>query len=795
MTKTVSLALVITILASLIIFPAWAYGVYGGTEKQEVVYINLNGDGSVRGIYVVNIFDLNGEGQIIDYGDYTALRNMTTGDDIQFDNQTVKIDTNAKKLYYEGRLNSNSIPWIFDIRYFMDGVGYSADKIAGMSGSLKITVSIRKNPGCNSTFFDHYALQASVALDTNRCSNIAADGATQANVGKNRQLTYTILPGKEKDIVIAADVEDFEMDGISINGVPLSMNLDLDIENNEDINELQDGVADLDDGANELNSGADKLENGAYELVDGAKDLKDGADELGDGANELGDGADTLYDGALDLDEGAGDLLDGANDLNDGSETLYDGASSVDDGVQTLYDGAKELGDGIGQLANGARELRNGASDLKSGASRLNSGLGTLTAKNSAIRTMSSTLYVAALSQYSAMLSSGGYTVTSGSTSEELEDMMKRRQEELTDDSRKAAATQEAIETRIAALTANSDGSYPADQAQARINYWHITLSVQGEQGYQAVYAASGQEAADASEYYDLHVAYGNYVAAYGSADAFSTACATLSAEIGDSEQAAVGAIVAETLGGTVAGDDIYKALSVLCYYKGIIDYTDGVASAADGADSLYWGAGRLYTGADELYDGAVDLRNGSGDLLDGLEKLMDGTAELKDGTLELHDGVLTLRDGVVTLKDGTQELLDGVTDLKEGTVTLCDGTVSLRDGTATLLDGAIELHDGTVKLRDGTVELLDGTLELRDKTTDAYLKDKIEKAIDEALGSDFDPVSFVSDRNTNVDSVQFVIKTPDISVPEEEYVEPAPAAPLNFWQKLLGLFGLYHAK
>ncbi|MEA4847401.1 MAG: hypothetical protein VB106_09245 [Clostridiaceae bacterium] len=810
--RIVSLTLIITILASLVTVPAWAYG--SSTEKQEVIYINLKGDGSVDNIYVVNIFDLNEEGQIIDYGDYTALRNMTTNDEIRFDNQTVKIDTNARKLYYQGRLNSSVIPWILDICYYINDAKYPADKIAGMSGSLKITMKVRKNPDCSSTFFDHYALQVSFTLDTNSCSNIVAENATQANAGKNRQLMYTILPGKEKDIAITAQVEDFEMDGISINGIPLSLDVDIDVENNEDINELQDGVADLDDGAKELDYAAEKLEDGSGDLVDGITDLRDGVKELKDGANELNDGADVLYDGVRDLDKGAGDLLDGADDLAEGAETLYDGASSMDDGIQTLYDGTKELNDGIDLLADRVNDLESGTRSLESGASDLKSGLSTLTAKNSTIQRMSMKLYSGTLSQHSALLSAKGYIVTEDSTLEELEEMMKRRQAELTEGSAQAEAIREAIETRMAELQDIAENHDTA--AQAGLNYWNMTLVLQGMEQYKQALAealaeagddpaaqAAAQAACDAA-YEDVLSAYQTMLAPYieaagGDTDSaqelLTNDYAALSAQVGDSEQAAVAEIVTEILGGAVAGDEIYNALAVLSYYKGIIDYTKGVASAASGAASLSQGADSLYDGAGELYSGAKALKNGSGDLLDGIQQLMDGTAELKDGTLELHDGVLTIKDGIITLKDGTKGLLDGVTDLKDGTVTLCDGTVSLLDGTVELLDGAIELHDGTIKLHDGTVELADGTLELRDKTSDASLKDKITKAIDEAIGMDFDPVSFVSKQNTKVDLVQFVIKTPDISVEEEEYVQPAPAAPLNFWQKLLSLFGLYHAE
>ena len=57
--------------------------------------------------------------------------------------------------------------------------------------------------------------------------------------------------------------------------------------------------------------------------------------------------------------------------------------------------------------------------------------------------------------------------------------------------------------------------------------------------------------------------------------------------------------------------------------------------------------------------------------------------------------------------------------------------------------------------------------------------------------GEDVPTVSFVSDKNTNVDSVLFVMKTPAIEVPEEEEVVESEPEATGFWQKLLNLFGL----
>ena len=47
------------------------------TDKEEVVYVNLNNNGLVDKVYAVNIFNSK---NIVDYGDYSEVRNMNTND-------------------------------------------------------------------------------------------------------------------------------------------------------------------------------------------------------------------------------------------------------------------------------------------------------------------------------------------------------------------------------------------------------------------------------------------------------------------------------------------------------------------------------------------------------------------------------------------------------------------------------------------------------------------------------------------------------------------------------------------
>ena len=84
------------------------------SEKEEVVYAMLDASGDVNGIYVVNQFS---GGTIVDYGNYTSVRNLTTEDAITQEGDEVTFHTDADKVYYQGDLDTKASPWNISVRY------------------------------------------------------------------------------------------------------------------------------------------------------------------------------------------------------------------------------------------------------------------------------------------------------------------------------------------------------------------------------------------------------------------------------------------------------------------------------------------------------------------------------------------------------------------------------------------------------------------------------------------------------------------------------------------------------
>src|SRR5690625_6918470 len=66
-------------------------------------------------------------------------------------------------------------------------------------------------------------MQVSVSLDPTIFSNIQAPKGTEANEGKNKMVTFSVMPDTEEELIISADVENLEMDPIKISAVPANI--------------------------------------------------------------------------------------------------------------------------------------------------------------------------------------------------------------------------------------------------------------------------------------------------------------------------------------------------------------------------------------------------------------------------------------------------------------------------------------------------------------------------------------------------------------------------------------------
>ncbi|HWT26608.1 MAG TPA: hypothetical protein VN131_01595, partial [Mobilitalea sp.] len=317
-------------------------------SKDEVVYSTLSASGDVKGIYVVNTFDIKEAGRIKDMGDYSSVVNLTNENEIAKTGNTIEFDAPKGKFYYQGNMDTKELPWIFNIAYTLDGKIISPEDLAGKSGQLEINIRTNSNPNSNTTFYQYYMLQVTLTLASEKCENINAPGAVIANAGSNKQINFTVLPGKEGNLSFKSDVTDFEMEGISIAAVPFNMSFDM-----PDTANMTDDLAKLPDAIKQLDDGILQLKDGVNQLASGAGDLKAGSSQ---------------YKGVISkLDESSGSLLSASSSIKGALGTI---SSSLKKNFGTMdISRLSSLPASLTQLSGGLKELSNSLNALQSGYS------------------------------------------------------------------------------------------------------------------------------------------------------------------------------------------------------------------------------------------------------------------------------------------------------------------------------------------------------------------------------------------------------------------------------------------
>ncbi|MGN1388818.1 MAG: hypothetical protein ACI4WR_04155 [Bulleidia sp.] len=641
------------------------------SEKEEVIYMMTDASGKVTDIEAVNIF---AGGDIVDYGDYSAVKMLNTTDAITQNGDQITFSSDAAKVYYQGTMKNLTSPWNISILYFLDGTEYSPDDIAGKSGALEIHFSVTKNNAYSGNFYDSYALEAAFTLDTDLFTSIRADGATIANAGSDKQISYIILPGKGIDAVIYADVTDFELDAVTINGVRLNMDVDIDdSELMEKVNDLVSAIDDIDSGASELNSGTETLSSASETLNEKVSELNSGVGSLTDGAGQLSSGlseiagkndqltsaAYTAYEGLCNAEASALNTMLAEN----GMDAVALTPSTYSSVLMDLL--AKMDADSVYQQAFQAA-LQQVTAQVDAQADTLYSGYVQSQADSicqSYLASQADTLYAAAAKQaVSAQLVQNGYSEEQAAAYLETEDgqaMIAEAAAALTDDQKA-----QVLSTALSSLT---------DEQKAQILQAALE-SLTDDQKMQI------REA---------------YIAQMMASDEVTTQINSAVAEVSSA---------AEQVSALKGQLDSYGS-----FYQGIVDYTSAVSSAASGA-------GTLKSNMDTLYA-----------------------------------------------------------------------------STGTLSSSVSELNDAIQKLNGGTRELADGTSGFADQTSDmdTQISGEIDDITSSITGEDTGTVSFVSAENTNVKSVQFVIKTAAIEKAETAAETEPGETTMTFWQKLLSLFGI----
>lgn len=219
--------------------------------------------------------------------------------------------------------------------------------------------------------------------------------------------------------------------------------------------------------------------------------------------------------------------------------------------------------------------------------------------------------------------------------------------------------------------------------------------------------------------------------------------------------------------------DDLVTVNQLLANYqaaqtvKGTYAATKDAFSGADqllgalAADAQSGGALAQQEAALRSMASALETAVGGGQL-DQLSQLVDGIAQLSGEYGRFHEGLAQYASGLSALAENYGQLESGANQLA--------------GGAGQLAGGAGELSSGMNQLNASTITLPE------------TMKRQIADMTAEFDFPKFDPVSFVSPQNANVEAVQFVMTTAAIEQPEAPEPEE-PEQEQTIWDRFLALF------
>ena len=229
---------------------------------------------------------------------------------------------------------------------------------------------------------------------------------------------------------------------------------------------------------------------------------------------------------------------------------------------------------------------------------------------------------------------------------------------------------------------------------------------------------------------------------------------------------------------------------------QSVIQLLSGNSLSIDGTESYLNSVSEqvnnLYTGADTLNNEYETFNTAIAELAQTLTGFMEKLPELTSGINQLianyenfDSGLSEYTDGVATIVASYNQILDGVSSLASGSKELLNGTETLSSKTSQFFDGITELCDGAKQLNNGTNELNSETEKM-----DEQLENQIDEILSSIQGDETEVQSFVSEKNQNIDNVQFVIKTKAIEQEKTEKVVSKEPEDTSLWKKFIQLFG-----
>lgn len=704
------------------------YGAPAGADVDETMYVNLDYYGKTTKVNVVKGVNLNGLGEITDYGNYINVENMSTSDAPVLGDGSVTWNLpegQNGRFYYKCTMDNEQVvlPWDFDVSYKLNGVPTDGDKLAGANGLIEINVKATPNDNANLYYRNNMMLMVTVPVDMSKCYSVDADGAQIQSLGSTTAAVFSALPGEEGDYTVRIGTDSFETTGVIMAMAPGTI---------DDLNHIKD----LKEAKDTWKDAGDALYDSLEQMAKSVESMRDGINQVQSGVSSA-ESARQKWSASKDsILAGNDQTLESLTALSQQLETLVPHLQTAKDTAETVHNSMGDIVNTMGDMQQPLRKMYDRLRNISTTSQSLGEQLDDVREdmawliQNNAQFQVQTTTILEALPELIASLED--YDVDDLDLGD-LEDIDTRTiADDPDDDSENKADTssgnQEAPDTdKTDSSDTVTEDKNSGDTASEAAGAYHEDSEAEADNSSHTADSGAGTD---------------------------------------NSSDAADGADISDTQ--TLSKAHIEKHEVPLVGSPSSIDLV-----------TLYKMLSKIDKDSREFTQVASNLMDNVGDAAEYGADLTDSMDLMIEDLTALHDSLDMYYPDLQASLDDLSELVNRTTDaMNKGisTMTIVQNTLKATSGD--MDEAAKNSLRGSMELLDKSLSILDSTTGVR--TAGRTMKDVMDEQLDKFdtdnrflfIDPSEDKVSFTSDKNPAPKTLQVVLRTDEISLDDEDNKE-----------------------
>ena len=704
------------------------YGAPAGADVDETMYVNLDYYGKTTKVNVVKGVNLNGLGEITDYGNYINVENMSTSDAPVLGDGSVTWNLpegQNGRFYYKCTMDNEQVvlPWDFDVSYKLNGVPTDGDKLAGAGGLIEIHVKATPNDNADLYYRNNMMLMVTVPVDMSKCYSVDADGAQIQSLGSTTAAVFSALPGEEGDYTVRIGTDSFETTGVIMAMAPGTI---------DDLNHIKD----LKEAKDTWKDAGDALYDSLEQMAKSVESMRDGINKVQSGVSSAESARQKWSANKDSILAGNDQTLESLTALSQQLETLVPHLQTAKDTAETVHNSMGDIVNTMGDMQQPLRKMYDRLRNISTTSQSLGEQLDDVREdmawliQNNAQFQVQTTTILEALPELIASLED--YDVDDLDLGD-LEDTDTRTIADDPDDDRENKAdTSSGNQEDPDINKADSSDTVTEDK----------TSGDMASEAAGADHEDGGAEADNSSHTADSAAGTDNSSDAADGAD-ISDAQTLSKAHIEKHEVPLVGA---------PSGVDLvtlYKMLSKID--KDSREFTQVASNLMDNVgDAAKYGAD-LTDSMDLMIEDLTALHDSLDMYYPDLQASLDDLSELVNRTTDaMNKGISTMTIVQNTLKATSGDIDEAAKNSLRGSMELLDKSLSILDSTT-----GVRTAGRTMK------DVMDEQLDKFDTDNRFLFIDPLE-----------DKVSFTSDKNPAPKTLQVVLRTDEISLDDEDNKE-----------------------